>query len=116
MLFKFFVDVKLFDVGIDGVVCYVVVIMSLVGVCNVNYEGICCDIYEWCQYVGLNVDYNGWDCMVENDWWCIENGELNVYYFVFYQDYFCVNKMLQGLIWQIFENIWFYCIVMMQLC
>ncbi|MGH8782785.1 CNP1-like family protein [Paraburkholderia sp.] len=101
----FALDAKSVTVGTDGVVRYTVVITSPAGARNVNYEGIRCDTYEWRLYAGLDADHNGWDRTVANDWTRIENGELNAYHAVLYQDYFCANKMPTASASRIVENV-----------
>lgn len=46
LLLCFVIDLKLVLIGKDNVVCYIVLIISKMGVCNVNYEGLCCDMVE----------------------------------------------------------------------
>jgi hypothetical protein len=101
----FAVDRNSLTVGDDGVVRYTIVVTSPSGARNVNYEGIRCDTYEWRQYAGLNADHDGWDRTVATDFTRIENGTLNAYQSVLYQDYMCANKMPTGKASQIIENI-----------
>lgn len=101
----FALDAKSVTVGTDGVVRYTVVITSPAGARNVNYEGIRCDTYEWRLYAGIDADHNNWDRTVANDWTRIENGELNAYHAVLYQDYFCANKMPMASAQRIVENV-----------
>lgn len=102
---QFAIDRNSLTVGTDGVVRYTVVVTSPSGARNVNYEGIRCDTYEWRQYAGLNADHDGWDTTVANEFSRIENGALNAYQSVLYQDYMCANKMPMGNAKQIVENI-----------
>lgn len=102
---QFAIDRNSLSVGTDGVVRYTVVVTSPSGARNVNYEGIRCDTYEWRLYAGLNADHDGWDRTVANPFSRIENGALNAYQAVLYQDYMCANKMPTGKAAQIIENI-----------
>ncbi|WP_341314240.1 CNP1-like family protein [Paraburkholderia sp. IMGN_8] len=102
---QFSIDRNSVSVGSDGVVRYTVVVTSPSGARNVNYEGIRCDTYEWRLYAGLNADHDGWDRTVENGFTRIENGALNAYQAVLYQDYMCANKIPTGKAGQIVENI-----------
>ena len=101
----FAVDRNSLTVGTDGVVRFTVVVTSPSGARNVIYEGIRCDTYEWRQYAGLNADHDGWDKTVATDFARIENGALNAYQSVLYQDYMCANKMPTGKASAILENI-----------
>lgn len=90
---KVYIDINFVLIGIDKVVCYIVVIKIEGGVVNVMYEGMCCEIWEKKIYVFGYFD-GKWLCLCCDKWQLICDIGVNCIDGVLFKDYFCEGKII----------------------
>lgn len=85
---QFFIDMATLTVGADGVVRYVLVILTPGGARNVTFEGMRCETREWRVYASGRAD-GTWSKSRRNDWSRIRDEYVNRYHAALFLDYFC---------------------------
>lgn len=85
---KFFVDGSTLKVGSDGVVRYVLLVVSPQGVKNVTFEGMRCETRERRIYASGRSS-GKWSKARNNEWVRIQEASANRQHAVLFQDYFC---------------------------
>ncbi len=85
---QFFIDMSSLSVGADGVVRYVLVVLSPQGARNVTYEGIRCETRERRIYASGHAD-GSWAKARRNEWSRIRDEYANRYHAALFLDYFC---------------------------
>lgn len=84
---KYLIDKKSLSVGSDGVVRFVLTVISESGAKNVSYEGIRCSTSERRFYASGRAD-GTWSRARNNQWTKIR-GTSNNHYVALYAEYFC---------------------------
>lgn len=90
---QFFIDPESLTVGLDGVVRYVLVVLSPSGVRNVSYEGLRCSSAEKRLYAFGRQDQT-WSKARGKQWVRIENNSLNRHHAVLFAEHFCPVGMI----------------------
>lgn len=85
---RFFIDGKTLSVGGDGVVRYVLVVITSGGATNVSYEGIRCSVREVKLYATGRADRT-WSPTPLTSWRTIENKPVNRHHAALARDFFC---------------------------
>lgn len=85
---RFYVDGSSLSVGSDGVVRYVLVIVTPQGGRNVSYEGMRCETRERRIYASGRAD-GSWSKSRNNDWVRIADQLVNRHHAALYLEYFC---------------------------
>lgn len=85
---RFYVDGSSLSVGSDGVVRYVLVIVTPQGGRNVSFEGMRCATRERRIYASGRAD-GSWSKSRNNDWVRIADQSVNRYHAALYLEYFC---------------------------
>jgi hypothetical protein len=85
---RFYVDASSLSVGSDGVVRYVLVILTPQGGRNVSYEGMRCETRERRIYASGRAD-GSWSKSRNNDWVRIADQLVNRHHAALYLEYFC---------------------------
>ena len=87
---KYFIDASTLDAGADGVVRYVLVVLTSGGATNVSFEGIKCKEGSWKHYAAGHGD-GTWakSRAIRNEWRPIENKPVNRHHAALSRDYFC---------------------------
>lgn len=85
---KFFVDGATLTVGSDGVVRYVLVVVSPQGAKNVTFEGMRCETKERRVYASGRAD-GSWSKAKESEWVAIRDAYANRHHSALYAEYFC---------------------------
>ena len=87
---KYFIDASTLDAGADGVVRYVLVVLTSGGATNVSFEGIKCREGSWKHYAAGHGD-GTWakSRAIRNEWRPIENKPVNRHHAALSRDYFC---------------------------
>ena len=85
---RFFVDLATLSVGADGVVRYVMVVLTPAGARNVTYEGMRCETKERRIYASGRRD-GAWSKARNGDWLRIQEGTVGRQYAALFLDYFC---------------------------
>lgn len=85
---KFMIDRESISVGIDGVVRYTLVAVSVSGVQNVSYEGMRCASAERRPYAFGRSDRT-WSKARGNQWVKIQESTANRQHAALYAEYFC---------------------------
>jgi len=85
---RFYVDGSSLSVGSDGVVRYVLVILTPQGGRNVSYEGMRCETRERRIYASGRAD-GSWSKSRNNDWVRIADQSVNRHHAALYLEYFC---------------------------
>lgn len=84
----FFIDGATLSVGSDGVVRYVLVVLSPQGARNVTYEGMRCETRESRVYASGRRD-GSWSKARKNEWVSIQEQYANRQHAALYLEYFC---------------------------
>lgn len=84
----FFIDGSTLDVGSDGVVRYVLVVLSAEGGRNVTFEGMRCETKERRIYASGRLD-GTWSKARRNEWVRIQDAYANRHHAALFLDYFC---------------------------
>lgn len=90
---KAFVDLASLSVGRDGVVRYVLVILTPSGGRNVTFEGIRCETRERRIYASGRLD-GAWSKSRNGDWARIQDVYANRHHAALYLDYFCPGGII----------------------
>ncbi len=85
---RFYVDASSLSVGSDGVVRYILVILTPQGGRNVSYEGMRCETRERRIYASGRAD-GSWSKSRNNDWVRIADQLVNRHHAALYLEYFC---------------------------
>lgn len=85
---RFFIDGSTLSVGSDGVVRYVLVVMSAEGGRNVTFEGMRCEARERRIYASGRLD-GTWVKTRKNEWVRIQEAYANRHHAALFLDYFC---------------------------
>ena len=85
---RFFVDGATLSVGGDGVVRYVLLVLTPQGVRNVTYEGMRCETRERRIYASGRLD-GTWSKARKNEWVRILDAWANRQHAALYLEYFC---------------------------
>lgn len=83
-----FVDSSSLTVGEDGVVRFVLVVVTAGGARNVSFEGMRCQTGERRIYASGRLD-GSWSKARKNEWVPIREAVVNRQYAALYHDYFC---------------------------
>nr|WP_231969789.1 CNP1-like family protein [Polynucleobacter necessarius] len=86
-MFKFAVDTNSIQIGADSVTRYIVVITNPSGGQQTQYEGICCDSFQWRLYGTL--ENNSWKENPLSSWRAIQSDIANRYQAALAQGAFC---------------------------
>lgn len=84
----FGIDGSTISVGADGVVRYVLVVVTQGGARNVSYEGLRCDTRERRLYAFGRPD-GSWSKARSNQWVLVENKTVNRHHAALSREYFC---------------------------
>lgn len=90
---RFFVDSSSLSVGVDGVVRYVLVVLSPEGARNVSFEGIRCETRERRIYASGRQD-GSWSKARSDQWVRILDVYANRHHAALYLDYFCPGGVI----------------------
>ena len=85
---RFFIDGSTLSVGSDGVVRYVLVVLSPQGARNVSFEGMRCEAREYRIYASGRLD-GSWSKARKNEWVRIQEAYANRQHAALFLDYFC---------------------------
>jgi hypothetical protein len=85
---RFFVDGSTLGVGKEGVVRYVLVVLTPGGARNVTFEGIRCETRERRIYASGRQD-GSWSKARKNEWVRIQDAYANRHHAALFLDYFC---------------------------
>ncbi|MBS1143514.1 MAG: hypothetical protein H6R14_920 [Proteobacteria bacterium] len=85
---RFFIDGATLSVGSDGVVRYVLVVLTPQGVRNVTYEGMRCEARERRIYASGRGD-GTWSKARKNEWVRIQDAYANRQHAALFLEYFC---------------------------
>lgn len=85
---RFFIDISTLSVGSDGVVRYVLLILSPEGGRNVTFEGMRCESRERRIYASGRQD-GLWSKARKNEWVRIQDAYANRHHAALFLDYFC---------------------------
>ncbi|UCV02942.1 CNP1-like family protein [Dechloromonas denitrificans] len=85
---KFFIDLATLNVGSDGVVRYVLVIVTPSGARNVTFEGMRCETRENRIYASGRRD-GTWSKSRNSEWSRIKDVHANRHHAVLFLEYFC---------------------------
>jgi len=95
---RYFIDGGTISVGSDGVVRYVLVVLTGGGATNVSFEGINCASREWKHYASGRSDKT-WSKSraARAEWRLIENKPINPHHAFLYRYFFCpVNNAIRN--------------------
>lgn len=85
---RFFIDASTLSVGGDGVVRYVLLVLSPEGGRNVTFEGMRCESRERRIYASGRLD-GSWSKARKNEWVRIQDAYANRHHAALFIDYFC---------------------------
>jgi hypothetical protein len=85
---RFFVDGSTLSVGKDGVVRYVLLVLTPGGARNVTYEGMRCETRERRIYASGRQD-GSWSKARKNEWVRIQDASANRQHAALFLEYFC---------------------------
>lgn len=85
---RFFIDGASLSVGSDGVVRYVLIVLSPEGARNVTYEGMRCETRERRIYAAGRAD-GSWSKARKNEWVRIQDAYANRQHAALFLEYFC---------------------------
>lgn len=90
---RFFVDMSTLGVGADGVVRYVLVVLTQGGARNVSFEGMRCETREWRIYASGRAD-GSWSKARSENWSPVREAAVNRHRAVLFLDYFCPGGVI----------------------
>lgn len=90
---RFFVDGSTLTVGSDGVVRFVLVVLSSEGGRNVTFEGMRCETRERRIYASGRAD-GAWSKSRRDEWVRIQDAHANRHHVALFIDYFCPDGMI----------------------
>lgn len=85
---RFYIDASTLSVGSDGVVRYVLLVLSPEGGRNVTFEGMRCESRERRIYASGRLD-GSWSKARKNEWVRIQDAYANRHHAALFLDYFC---------------------------
>lgn len=85
---RFYIDASTLTVGSDGVVRYVLLVLSPEGGRNVTFEGMRCESRERRIYAAGRLD-GSWSKARKNEWVRIQDAYANRHHAALFLDYFC---------------------------
>ncbi|WP_226405667.1 CNP1-like family protein [Ferribacterium limneticum] len=85
---RFFIDGATLTVGSDGVVRYVLLVLTPQGARNVTYEGMRCETRERRIYASGRLD-GSWSKARKNEWVRIQDAYANRQHAALFLEYFC---------------------------
>lgn len=85
---RFFIDGATLSVGSDGVVRYVLLVLTPQGTRNVTYEGMRCETRERRIYASGRLD-GSWSKARKNEWVRIQDAYANRQHAALFLEYFC---------------------------
>ncbi|MBS1142061.1 MAG: putative lipoprotein [Proteobacteria bacterium] len=85
---RFYIDASTLSVGGDGVVRYVLLVLSPEGGRNVTFEGMRCESRERRIYASGRLD-GSWSKARKNEWVRIQDAYANRHHAALFLDYFC---------------------------
>lgn len=85
---RFYIDASTLSVGSDGVVRYVLLVLSPEGGRNVTFEGMRCESRERRIYAVGRLD-GSWSKARKNEWVRIQDAYANRHHAALFLDYFC---------------------------
>ncbi|UCV18383.1 CNP1-like family protein [Ferribacterium limneticum] len=92
---RFFIDGATLTVGSDGVVRYVLLVLTPQGARNVTYEGMRCETRERRIYASGRLD-GSWSKARKNEWVRIQDAYANRQHAALFLEYFCpVGNIVQ---------------------
>ena len=92
---RFLIDLATLSVGSDGVVRYVLLIITPEGGRNVTFEGMRCETREHRIYASGRRD-GSWSKSRNNDWSRIQDAYANRQHAALFQEYFCPGGVIVG--------------------
>jgi hypothetical protein len=90
---RFFVDTSTLSIGADGVVRYVLVVLTHGGARNVSFEGMRCETREWRIYASGRTD-GSWSKARSDSWSPVREAAVNRHRAVLFLDYFCPGGVI----------------------
>ncbi len=90
---RFLVDATSLRVDADGVVRYVLVVLTPGGARNVSYEGMRCETREWRIYASGRSD-GSWSKARRAEWRPVRDESVNRYHAALFLDYFCIGGII----------------------
>lgn len=90
---RFFVDTATLSIGADGVVRYVLLVLTHGGARNVSFEGMRCDTREWRIYASGRAD-GSWSKARSDSWLPVRDAAVNRHRAVLFLDYFCQGGVI----------------------
>lgn len=90
---RFYIDTSTLSVGADGVVRYVLVVLTQGGARNVSFEGIRCETREWRLYASGRAD-GSWSKARSEKWSPVREAAVNRHRAVLFLDYFCPGGVI----------------------
>lgn len=90
---RFFVDMATLSVGADGVVRYVLVVLTHGGARNVSFEGMRCETRQWRIYASGRGD-GSWSKARRDDWLPVREAAVNRHHAVLFLEYFCPGGVI----------------------
>ena len=90
---RFFVDGSSVSVGSDGVVRFVMVVLTSGGARNVSFEGMRCETGERRIYASGRSD-GAWSKSRRNEWEKVKEAVANRHYATLYYEYFCPGGII----------------------
>jgi hypothetical protein len=90
---RFFVDTATLSIGADGVVRYVLVVLTQGGARNVSFEGMRCETRQWRIYATGRAD-GSWSKARHENWSPVRDEAVNRYHAALFLDYFCSGGVI----------------------
>ena len=90
---RFFVDTATLSIGTDGVVRYVLVVLTPAGARNVSFEGMRCETRQWRIYASGRSE-GSWSRARSENWSPVREAALNRHRAVLFLDYFCPGGVI----------------------
>lgn len=90
---RFFIDGATLSVGADGVVRYVLLVLTPGGARNVTFEGMRCETRERRIYASGRLD-GSWSKVRKNEWARIQEVYANRQHAALFLDYFCPGGLI----------------------
>lgn len=90
---RFFIDTATLNIGADGVVRYVLVVLTHGGARNVTFEGMRCETGEWRIYASGRSD-GSWSRARSENWSPIREAAVNRHRAALFVEYFCPGGVI----------------------
>lgn len=89
---RYFIDPTTLSIAQDGVVRYVLVVVTAGGATNISYEGMDCKEGRWKHYAAGRADASwSWARGIAEEWRAVENKPVNRHHAALSRDFFCPN-------------------------